>query len=70
MTARDNFTRLGHMRDAASQALQFMSGETRESLETNGVCWAIAWGAETGFLQYYLALCACMDRRNPVSEAV
>ncbi|MBC6454894.1 MAG: DUF86 domain-containing protein [Hormoscilla sp. SP5CHS1] len=35
MTARDNFTRLGHMRDAASQALQFMSGETRESLESN-----------------------------------
>ena len=35
MTVRDNLTRLGHMRDAALQALKFMSEETRESLESN-----------------------------------
>jgi uncharacterized protein with HEPN domain len=33
--ALDNLTRLGHMRDAAREAIEFVSGRTRIDLENN-----------------------------------
>ncbi|MDI9636480.1 DUF86 domain-containing protein [Geitlerinema splendidum] len=35
MTAIDDLTRLHHMQDAAKEALDFMSGKTREDLANN-----------------------------------
>jgi uncharacterized protein with HEPN domain len=35
MTAIDDLTRLHHMQDAASEALGFMSGKTRDDLANN-----------------------------------
>ena len=35
MTAIDDLTRLHHMQDAASEALVFMSGKTRDDLANN-----------------------------------
>ena len=35
MTASDDLTRLKHMRDAALEVLEFMSGQTRENLKNN-----------------------------------
>jgi uncharacterized protein with HEPN domain len=35
MTAIDDLTRLNHMRDAAKEILEFMEGQSRESLASN-----------------------------------